>query len=87
MAIPPLQAQKYAGADGKLRLALVKQPLSPNGPSSEQLAALFEEIFRRYPKASAIGFATIPPTDEGGLSIAALNRMIAGAVRGVQARK
>ena len=59
----------------------------PNGPSSEQLAALFEEIFRRYPKASAIGFATIPPTDEGGLSIAALNRMIAGAVRGVKARR
>ncbi len=49
----------------------------PNGPSSEQLARLFEEIFKRYPKASAIGFATIPPTDEGGLSIAALNRMIA----------
>ena len=59
----------------------------PNGPSSEQLAVLFEEIFRRYPKASAIGFATIPPTDEGGLSIAALNRMIAGAVRGVKARR
>ena len=58
----------------------------PNGPSSEQLERLFEEIFRRYPKASAIGFATIPPTDEGGLSIAALNRMIAGAVRGVRAR-
>lgn len=59
----------------------------PNGPSSEQLARLFEQIFARYPKASAIGFATIPPTDEGGLSIAALNRMIAGAVRGVQARQ
>jgi len=58
----------------------------PNGPSSEQLERLFEEIFKRYPKASAIGFATIPPTDEGGLSIAALNRMIAGAVRGVRAR-
>src|SRR5688572_32119882 len=58
----------------------------PNGPSSEQLARLFEEIFKRYPKASAIGFATIPPTDEGGLSIAALNRMIAAAVRGVAAR-
>lgn len=57
-----------------------------NGPSSEQLARLFEEIFTRYPKASAIGFATIPPTDAGGLSIAALNRMIAAAVRGVQAR-
>ena len=59
----------------------------PNGPSSEQLATLFEAIFTRYPKASAIGFATIPPTDEGGLSIAAVNRMIAAAVRGVKARK
>jgi arginase len=58
----------------------------PNGPSSEQLARLFEEIFKRYAKASAIGFATIPPTDEGGLSIAALNRMIEGAIKGLQAR-
>ena len=59
----------------------------PGGPSSEELARLFETIFQRYPTASAIGFATIPPTDEGGLSIAAVNRMIAGAVRGVQARE
>jgi arginase len=59
----------------------------PNGPASEQLEKLFENIFERYPKASAIGFATIPPTDEGGLSIAALNRMIAGAVRGVRRRQ
>lgn len=59
----------------------------PNGPSSEQLARVFEEIFVRYPKASAIGFATIPPRDSGGLSIAALNRMITGAVRGVQRRE
>ena len=59
----------------------------PNGPSSEQLARLFEEIFRRYPKASAIGFATIPMQDDGGLSIAALNRMIEGAARGVKARE
>jgi arginase len=58
----------------------------PNGPSSEQLAKLFEAIFAKYPKASAIGFATIPATDDGGLSIAAVNRMIAGAVRGVKAR-
>jgi arginase len=58
----------------------------PNGPSSEQLATLFELIFKRYPKASAIGFATIPQTDEGGLSIAALNRMIEGAVKGLHAR-
>jgi arginase len=59
----------------------------PNGPSSEDLAALFEKIFARYPKASAIGFATIPATDQGGLSIAAVNRMIQGAVRGVLARE
>ena len=59
----------------------------PNGPSSEQLARLFETIFSRYPKASAIGFATIPSTDEGGLSLAAVNRMIAGAIRGVKARE
>ena len=59
----------------------------PNGPSSEELARLFQAIFTRYSKASAIGFATIPPRDSGGLSIAALNRMIEGAVRGVQARE
>jgi arginase len=59
----------------------------PNGPSSEELASLFEAIFRRYSKASAIGFATIPDTDEGGLSLAAVNRMIAGALRGLQARE
>jgi arginase len=59
----------------------------PNGPSSQQLAALFEQIFRRYPKASAIGFATIPGQDPGGLSLAAVNRMIEGAVKGLQARE
>ena len=59
----------------------------PNGPSSHELALLFEEIFRRYPRASAIGFATIPSTDDGGLSLAAVNRMIEGAVRGVMARE
>jgi membrane protein YdbS with pleckstrin-like domain len=58
----------------------------PNGPSSAQLARLFEQIFARYEKASAIGFATIPATDEGGLSLAAVNRMIMGAIRGVNSR-
>ena len=58
----------------------------PGGPSSDELAKLLEQIFARYPKAAAIGFATIPSSDPGGLSIAALNRMIVGAVRGVQAR-
>ena len=69
------------------REVMAHQNKVPDGPSSEQLAALFEQIFRRYPKASAIGFATIPATDSGGLSIAAVNRMIAAAVKGVQARE
>ena len=59
----------------------------PNGPSSEQLARLFEQIFARYPKASAIGFATIPAPDSGGLSLAAVNRMIEGAIKGVSERE
>ncbi len=42
---------------------------------------------RRYPNAAAIGFATTPSIDEGGLSLAAVNRMIAAAVRGVRARE
>jgi arginase len=58
----------------------------PGGPNSEELARVFEMIFRDYPKASAIGFATIPSRDEGGLSLAAVNRMIIGAVTGLQAR-
>jgi arginase len=68
------------------REVMAHQNKVPNGPSSEQLAGLFEKIFSRYPKASAIGFATIPSPDEGGLALAAVNRMIAAAVRGVKAR-
>lgn len=59
----------------------------PGGPSSDEMAALLEQIFARYPKAAAVGFATIPPSDPGGLSIAALNRMIIGAVNGVRTRQ
>ncbi|HMC56598.1 MAG TPA: arginase family protein [Gemmatimonadaceae bacterium] len=69
------------------REVMAHQNKVPNGPSSEELATLFEEIFRRYAKASAIGFATIPSPDEGGLAIAAVNRMIAAAARGVIARE
>jgi len=68
------------------REVMAHQNKVPGGPSSEELAALFEQIFERYPTASAIGFATIPSPDEGGLAIAAVNRMIAAAVRGVKAR-
>jgi arginase len=69
------------------REVMAHQNKVPDGPSSEQLAVLFESIFSRYPKASAIGFATIPSPDEGGLALAAVNRMIAAAARGVKARE
>lgn len=59
----------------------------PNGPTSEQLGALFERLFARYPKIAALGIASIPATDEGGLSIGAVNRMITGALKGVMARE
>jgi hypothetical protein len=81
---------RYQAADGTLRIALAQQPLGPSGPSKgpdTMASGGNQEIFKRYPKASAIGFATMPPPDDGGLSIAALNRMIAGAVRGVRARR
>jgi len=69
------------------REVMAHQNKVPGGPTSEELAALFEKIFTRYPKASAIGFATIPSPDEGGVALAAVNRMIVAAVRGVQARE
>lgn len=59
----------------------------PGGPSSQELAKLFEMIFSKYPKAAAIGFATIPNRDEGGVALAAVHRMILGAVRGLQTRR
>ena len=37
----------------------------PGGPPSAQLADLFTEIFRDYPKTAAIGFATIPRARRG----------------------
>jgi arginase len=69
------------------REVMAHQNKVPGGPSSGELAALFEKIFTRYPKASAIGFATIPSPDESGVALAAVNRMIAAAVRGVKARE
>jgi arginase family enzyme len=68
------------------REVMAHQNKVPGGPTSAELAALFETIFRRYPKAVAIGFATIPATDEGGVALAAVNRMILGAIKGAQSR-
>jgi arginase len=69
------------------REVMAHQNKVPGGPSSQELAALFEKIFARYPTASAIGFATIPSPDQGGVALQAVNRMIVSAVRGVKARE
>jgi len=69
------------------REVMAHQNKVPGGPTSEELASLFEKIFSRYPTASAIGFATIPSPDEGGVALAAVNRMVLGAVRGVKSRE
>lgn len=57
-----------------------------NGPTSYELAALFKEIFTKYPKAAAIGFASIPAKDPDDITLNAVNRMVVGAVEGIKIR-
>lgn len=59
----------------------------PDGPTSRELSAAIELIFR-YPKAAAFGVASTPSgeADPEGISLEAAYRLIEGAVRGVQAR-
>ena len=54
-----------------------------NGPTSHELAAMFTEIFSKYPKAAAIGFASIPTRDPENIGLNAVNRMTMGAVEGI----
>ncbi|HPF45599.1 MAG: arginase family protein [Alphaproteobacteria bacterium] len=58
-----------------------------NGPTSYELAALFKEIFQKYPKTAAIGFASIPAEDPGQVTLKAVNRMVVGAIEGIKERK
>jgi arginase len=58
-----------------------------NGPTSHELAAMFKEIFAKYPKAAAIGFASIPANDPGDITLQAVNRMVIGAVDGIKTRE
>lgn len=59
----------------------------PDGPTSAELAAAIEEMFR-YPKAAAFGVASTPvgTRDPGGLSRQAAYNLIEGAIRGIQRR-
>jgi arginase len=60
---------------------------APAGPSSRELAAAIRKIFS-YPKAAAIGIASIPfgDRDRGGLSLQAAYRLIEASVLGVKER-
>ena len=60
---------------------------TPDGPTSYELAALFKEIFQKYPKAAAIGFASIPARDPDNVGLNAVNRMVVGAVEGIKIRE
>jgi len=59
----------------------------PDGPSSRELATLFKMIFSKYPKASALGFATIPSNDPNQVGLKAIHNMVVGAVEGLQMRE
>jgi len=58
-----------------------------DGPTSQELAAALEEIFR-YPRVAGLGIASTPAyeADPGAISRQAAYRLIQGAVAGVQAR-
>jgi hypothetical protein len=60
---------------------------APAGPTSRELAAAIRKLFR-YPKAAAIGIASIPfgDRDKGGLSLKAAYRLIEASVTGVRDR-
>jgi arginase len=58
----------------------------PNGPTSEELAAALELMFR-YEKAAALGIASYPANaDPDHVTLKAVYRLIVGAVKGLRAR-
>jgi arginase len=57
---------------------------APHGPTSTELAAFLEALFQ-YPKAAAIGIASLPD-DAKDASLKAAYRALEGALRGVKSR-
>jgi len=66
---------------------IMGHPLTvPNGPTSEELGAALEVMFR-YEKAAALGIASYPAHDDpDNVTLEAVYRLIVGAVKGLQAR-
>lgn len=48
---------------------------------------MFKDIFQKYPKADAIGFASIPAKDPDNIGLNAVNRMTKAAVEGIMIRE
>jgi len=59
----------------------------PEGPTSRELAAALELMFR-YEKSAAIGIASLPfgEKDKDGVSLQSAYRLLEGAVKGVRSR-
>jgi len=85
------RAQRYSTPDGKLRVALVKQPFSPTGTSTGPNTMANGGI-----QPILAGMGAVVRIEEVRLTIDEateygawknLNRMIAGAIRGLQARE
>jgi len=82
LVVAPAHAQRYTGADGRLRVALAQQPFSPNGtvPGPRTLAQGGIQKLLTDLGASVRGGSL------GGSRSRSVNRMIAGAVRGLKTR-
>ncbi len=66
-ASAPAFAQKYTGSDGKLRVALAKQPFSPTGTSpgpARWRAAAFRRSSRSWARRSASQEAALTPEED-----------------------
>jgi len=58
----------------------------PNGPTGEELGRAIRVMFS-YPKTAALGMASYPyQNDPGGLTLKAIQRMVAGAIEGIRDR-
>ena len=55
-----------------------------DGPSSQELSAFLETIFK-YPKAAALGIASVPENPEE-ITLQAAYRLIAGTIQGIKGR-
>jgi len=59
---------------------------APNGPTSAELSAALQVMFE-HPKAAALGLASYPHRDDpGGITMRAIQRLVAGTLAGLDAR-